>query len=615
MAGDYEKAITIREAIDKIDGRDLLLPAIQRKFVWTCEQICTLFDSLMRDYPINTFMFWDVNSKEIKNKYKFYEFMREYCERFREDNDYFVTAGHRDFKAVIDGQQRLTAIYIGLKGTYSYKKPRIWWPSVRDDQALPPRSLYLDLAGRFKDEEGETQLEYNFKFLTKTQYESSLGRTDVHWYRVGEILNDDVPIDQFLLNVAMPYLTEHGLANNEFARAALLRLYRLVNTDKVIHYYNEASQDIDHVLDVFIRTNSGGTPLAFSDLMMSFAIAHWQGDARKDIDTLVANVWQSSEMRFGISRDLVLKACLMLTGADIRFKIKNFDGNGIHKIESNWNDIRDCIIATFKLINLLGLNDQSLRAKNAALPIVYYLYKQTYREQPLYHSINNLAYLHEERQLIAQWLHMALLKGVFGGQGDALLTSMRKVIDDNLSKGSFPLPEIIEAFKITSKDLRFDDEYVDKLLQTQHGDPTCRSILALIYPEMNMNQQYHIDHLHPQSAFQDRTLQAQGFLANDPDLFKFYSDRLHWNSIPNLHLLNVSQNTSKQDQSLADWVDDPRNGFRRDDLLVSSDVSLHFSNFKQFHDNRREALRSRLKSKLYMTSLPLLTETDEEDQV
>lgn len=124
MAGQYEKAITIKQAIDSINLRHYLLPAIQRKFVWSSRQICLLFDSIMRDYPINSFMMWDIRSASIKNDYKFYEFLKEYCQRFNEENPCVATnTGFHDFKAVIDGQQRLTSLYIGLCGTYAYKQP------------------------------------------------------------------------------------------------------------------------------------------------------------------------------------------------------------------------------------------------------------------------------------------------------------------------------------------------------------------------------------------------------------------------------------------------------------------------------------------------------------
>jgi uncharacterized protein with ParB-like and HNH nuclease domain len=48
MAGEYEKAITIENAIRNIVERKYLLPAIQRKFTWSNTQICVLFDSIIR---------------------------------------------------------------------------------------------------------------------------------------------------------------------------------------------------------------------------------------------------------------------------------------------------------------------------------------------------------------------------------------------------------------------------------------------------------------------------------------------------------------------------------------------------------------------------------------
>lgn len=67
----YKTPITISDAIEFIEERRYLLPAIQRKFVWSSEQIEVLFDSIMRNYPINSFMLWNVTSDNAKNNYKF----------------------------------------------------------------------------------------------------------------------------------------------------------------------------------------------------------------------------------------------------------------------------------------------------------------------------------------------------------------------------------------------------------------------------------------------------------------------------------------------------------------------------------------------------------------
>ena len=616
MAGEYEKAITINEARKLIEARKLLLPAIQRNFVWNTHQICALFDSLMRGYPINTFMMWDVTCPKIKEEFRFYEFLKEYCQRFSESNAYFNTRDHDDFKAVIDGQQRLTAIYIGLKGTYAYKQPRVWWPDTRNDKVLPPRKLYLDLLQPVQDE--ETLMQYNFRFLSDAQYKASLGLADVHWYEVGKILTAPV-VDgaaKVVLQVVLPYLKDNNLEGNTFAVETLSHLYDTVRVRPLVHYYKETSQEIDHVLDIFIRTNSGGTPLAFADLLMSIAVANWEGDGREAIDDLVKQIWQSSsEMGFSIERDWVLKASLMLTDADVRFRVKNFNASQVHIIQRQWGEIRDCIIESFKLVRALGLNDQSLRAKNAVIPIAYYLYKKMCRGQPLFRTINNLAYNRSERLEIGRWLHMALLKGVFGGQGDGMLVKMRTLIKDHLDAENFPLPQIINAYKGTSKDLRFDDEYVSNLLCIQYGDSRCRSALALIFPEMNENQVFHIDHLHPKDAFKPEELKKKEFLSGSPELMVFYKDPAHWNAIPNLHLLNSSQNCSKNATSLKDWLLNSDNGFRREDLLLDPAVSLEFDQFKTFFEARKKALKERLRGKLFVSEESLAVEPVEEIDV
>jgi len=619
MAGEYEKAITIKDAIDAINQRDYLLPAIQRKFVWSSHQICVLFDSIMRGYPINTFMMWEIKDDGIKNDYKFYEFLKSYCQRFSEENPHVATnASYKDFRAVIDGQQRLTSLYIGLCGTYAYKKPRVWWPSTRDDKVLPPRKLYLDLKAPLESEDDESLMYYNFRFLTDRQYKDSLAaETPAHrWLCMHEILRypHHESSDDVLLEVVMPELERRGLSTNTFARKTLLKVYDVIRSQRIIHYFNENSQQIDHVLDVFIRTNSGGTKLDFSDLLMSIAVAHWDGDFRKELDDLTQHIHQNTEMGFYIERDWLLKTCLMLTEADVRFKVRNFKGEQVARIQQEWPEIKECITETFRLVRRFGITPQSLTSRNAVIPICYYLYKKCSSGEPLFRKINNLAKCHEQRAVISQWFYMALLKGVFGGQADSILSSMRDVLVKHLTDDTFPLPAIIERYKATNKDLRFDEETLDKLLETQHGEGRCRALLHLLFPEMNVSEVFHIDHLHPRAAFDKKLLNKASFLQDDEHLMAFYRNPVHWNAIPNLHLLNHSQNLAKKDRPLKEWLSDQNVHLTPGDLLIEN-VDLEFTSFKAFYLARREALKQRLISRVYM-SAPLAAESvaDSEDE-
>ncbi len=600
MPGEYEKAITIEKAIHEIINRRYLLPAIQRKFTWSDSQICVLFDSIMRGYPINTFMFWEVRDNSVKKSFRFYQFLDRYCERFDENNRDFDLKGLDDFFAVIDGQQRLTSLYIGLKGTYAYKLPRKWWPSAKDDSILPPRKLYLNLAVPLDEESNEEMMSYEFKFLTEAQFKEDQGKPETKiWFQVGEILDFcTVETNDEVFYIVMDYLQKKGQGSNRYAQKALTRLYFAIRRDNTIHFFNETNQSIDHVLDIFIRTNHGGTPLSFSDLLMSIAVANWKKDAREQIDNLVDQVRFGLDMQFSIDRNFVLKTALMLSNADVRFKVTNFTEDRVKKIEQEWDEIKACILEAFRLIRSFGLNDDSLRAKNAAIPIAYYLFHKgrdkANGKHGLYADINNQARHVGERKQIRQWLYISLIKGVFGGQGDSLLTNLRRIIRTGLNQTTFPLNKIVEDYRGKTKDLVFDDDFIERLLKTQKDDSSCFPILALLFPDLDYTRSLDIDHLHPAAAFRKESLDAIPALGN-PDSRSFFEERENWNGIANLHLLYSSKNRSKQDTPLKKWFA-TQNGMNPEDLLIPAGTELAFESFKKFIDARAAYLKQRLRS-------------------
>src|SRR5438045_1333832 len=114
----FQAPLDVKRVLDRIRERRYVLPAIQREFVWSREQICDLFDSLMREYPIGSFLFWDV-SAETSMKFKFYEVMMRYHERDFRHNPVLPMAGPQELTAILDGQQRLSALAIGLLGTHA----------------------------------------------------------------------------------------------------------------------------------------------------------------------------------------------------------------------------------------------------------------------------------------------------------------------------------------------------------------------------------------------------------------------------------------------------------------------------------------------------------------
>jgi uncharacterized protein with ParB-like and HNH nuclease domain len=130
----FQTPIPIAKALQLIHRHEFVLPAIQREFVWSTDQICMLFDSLMRGYPFGSFLFWKVEKANTR-KYVFYDVIRDYHERDRAHCEVMTLPGDTGVTAVLDGQQRLTSLNIGLAGSLAEKLPH-----KRRSNATPTRS-------------------------------------------------------------------------------------------------------------------------------------------------------------------------------------------------------------------------------------------------------------------------------------------------------------------------------------------------------------------------------------------------------------------------------------------------------------------------------------------
>lgn len=579
MSSGFQNPITIKDAIDKIHNRQYLLPAIQRKFTWSSNQIEMLFDSILRGYPINSFMMWRISANEIKSGYKFYEFLTEFREFFAENNKDIDTKGVSDFEAVIDGQQRLTSLYIGLHGSYAYKMPRKWWKDT--EECLPTRKLYLNLGAPVK-QQYDNQKAYDFRFLSRSDLEKFHNAQDGSiWFEVGEILDLDST------KKVMRYISDKNLTDNDYAYDTLSTLFEAIHVKRLINYYLQEEQEPDKVLDIFIRTNSGGTPLSFSDLLMSIASANWKNiNARKEIDGIISEIYSIGRPGFLIDKDFVLKTCLVLFVDNIKFQLKNFTFENVQLFETNWGKVKKSIVAAFTLFEKLGFNNSTFRAKNAAIPVIYYIYYNDLSD-----SIVKATYDKDDRKTITKWLTLTFIKSIFGGQTDSVLVSMRKVLKETKGK-NFPAKELMDAFKNDpARNYSFDDEFIDGLLEAQKDSSDAFYILHLLYPDLDyFNQDFHQDHLHPATTFSSTDKLEASIPEKDRE---FATDAKNWNSVANLQLLNGLMNISKNDTPLAEWV--AKNNIDKKSLYISDTTSLDIKDFRAFIAERRAILKTRLK--------------------
>ena len=173
----HQQGGTIEAALKGIASYQFVLPAIQREFVWQPEQVCDLFDSLMQGFPFGEFMYWKVEAQN-SSQYRWYDFVRKYHEKTSPHCPELGVIHNEALTAVLDGQQRLTAFNIGLRGSMAKKLPYLWWSNPA---AFPERVLALDLLSPTEpDEDGRR---YKFEFVD----EDRIGLNDDRlWFRVSK---------------------------------------------------------------------------------------------------------------------------------------------------------------------------------------------------------------------------------------------------------------------------------------------------------------------------------------------------------------------------------------------------------------------------------------------
>jgi len=462
-------------------------------------------------------------------------------------------------------------------------------------KAYPTRKLYLNLLKKYDGED----MSYNFSFLS----DDECANDENHfWFPVGDIMGFDKlsdtmkylsKVNAYLLNLAQVSGEQFDEGKNNFAIDTLTKLWEAVHSNGTISYYLEKSAELDKVLNIFIRVNSGGTPLSYSDLLLSIASAQWDElDVRDEIHKAVDDI-NAIGRGFNVNKDFVLKACLVLCDFnDIAFKIDNFNRTNMMKIQSEWENIIAALTEAVSLVARLGFSRDNITSNNLFIPIAYYI-KQIGLPTRFAASPKNA----ENVRLIKQWFVSAMFKRVFSFAPDGLLNPIREIIRKN-ERGDFPLEHIIQRFKGTNRTHEFTDEDVENLLWRKYGQGDTLVIMSILYPWADFANQFHVDHIFPKSAFTVNRLQRRGIA---PDKQRIFLD--NFNYICNLQLLEGLDNTTKNDKDFKEWFEEnlPTAEARAaycQKHLIPENIDLEFENFPEFMVARDELITQRLKQTL-----------------
>lgn len=568
------KSETVAAVLPRLNST-FFLPALQREFVWTDEQICKLFDSLMRRYPISSFLFWQVPA-EGRDDVEAYEFLRTVNE-LRNRAQLARVHGTRDLTFVLDGQQRLTSLLVGLQGHYHGRKAK----SGKGAKTYVMKKLFLDLLhdGRVPDKDEEVY--YHFDFF---DYVPVLSK-DSYWLEVGRILKLDTDGLKVIVERQIKAIRDLRALPSQEAEVVehnLRRLYEAVWSDEAISYHTETDHNHERILEIFVRANSGGTELSKSDLLLSTLTLHWGAEnAREVINNFVDELNNQLTRKNRLNKDFVMKCCLVLLNLPVAYRVSSFTRETCAKIKAEWNEIQAAIRKAVDAANAFGIDGNTLTSANALIPVAFYLYqhpKLTLRGESAVEVANATR--------VRVWLLAALLNRVLGGSSDSMLTRLREALQTYYRpNGEFPLAGLDDAVRAAGRLAASSQDAVENVLNTSYVDDTCFLALSLLYDDRNWGtMDYSIDHLFAQEEFKKRTV---------PDNIKELRD-----DFGNLALVIGDENSGKKERPLDEWLSTRSPEYLKRHLIPTDKTLWKMDKYDVFLIERRKLIRARIQQVL-----------------
>lgn len=557
------------------------LPAIQREFIWWPNQVVSLFDSILRGYPIGSFLFWELDD-ESRDKWDAYQFV-ERAVQGGTRNPPASTAGVQHLTLILDGQQRLTSLLVGLKGTYKIKKKY----GRRDNpDSWTKQRLYLDLLHdpRADTEDGEAGIHYGLKFFDNPP----ANREDHLWFKVGRILDfgSDDRFHEFKLAQRDELPGSVTKSQKTVVEMNLETLHRAVWKDDVISYYVERDQDYDRVLDIFVRANEGGTKLNKSDLLLSMITSKWSGtNARDEIYDFVERLNNDLTRKNDLDKDFIMKSCLVLSDLSVAYKVQNFNNDNLARIRAKWDTIKKAIERAVDVMNMFGIDRDTLTSANALIPIAYYFMQHpgvTLRKSTALDVTNAGA--------VRRWFTTALLNGVFGGSSDTILTGVRDELQKHGHEDDFPIDALSSQIGRLGRKSTFDPDAIDRFLSIEYGGQLAFLALSLLYDDNNWGTTpYQQDHIFPKSMFAWSRMKEQGFSREQYNAYAELRDL-----VSNLELLVLDENQEKLDMPFDRWLVTRDSSFKKRHLIPDDPELWKFENFQQFVEERELLIAKKL---------------------
>jgi len=540
---------TIRKMVSYLNNEEsnggFWLPNIQRPFVWSEDQMTRLFDSIMREYPISTLLVWRTKSRIRRRK-----FIDNYRNTIRL-TDFYVPEDDKTKLLVLDGQQRLQSLFIGLRG--SYEKRELYFDILSGDLVAPE------------------DIRYKFKFLDAE-------KAAFPWVKFKEIVfSNDLPtrIARSIITGASRELTEDEKIRIEDNVARIWKQYsgeELVVYQELDSVDNADAYREDDVVEIFIRANSGGTRLGKSDLLFSLLTSSWEA-ADEQMEELLDDL---NRVGYDFTRDFVLKTCLTLLNKGASYEVKKFRDEGTRQeLIDKWEDISSAIrdVRDYLYGKTFIRTDKAMPSYLVLIPLIYFRYH--FPEK--WGTVQNLD----------EYLLRTLLSGAFSGTPDNLIDRCAKAIS---STGEFGVNEIFGIIREDGRSLELTE---NTIFGQYYGSKNIHLIFNLWYRYFNYTPAYEdnlpqVDHIFPQSLL--RTVKKVNPENGKRNLLKYYQEDR--DQLANLMLLTADENgfSGKRDIPPIEWFADKDATYLDMHLIPKNPELWKLDNYEKFIEEREKLI-------------------------
>ena len=315
----------ISELIGSIEKKDLVLPEFQREYVWSREQAKQFFVSLIKEYPVGGLLFWTTDRPpELKNIDKLPEKLGT-------------------VKVLLDGQQRLTTLYLLTKGDIP--------PFYNEtDITTDPRDLYFNI----------DQAEFQY-------YQASKMHGSNLWFPVVQCFNDfDINVFKIAQQETQEAQEAFELANKYNKNLTNLRQIKEMNLPA---QEVPLRASLDEAIDIFDRVNSQGTKLTDAELALTHVTGKWS-TARRLIKKKIEELKKKNfnfDLTF-MTRSLTGVVCQRALFETIHDKPKP-------DLESGWSQLSKILDYLVSLLPQKASihSTEDLNTSNVLVPIIVYL--------------------------------------------------------------------------------------------------------------------------------------------------------------------------------------------------------------------------------------------------